>query len=338
MDRVAVASPAGHDVVQLLELPERHRADQLVRAVVGRRLGDLAALVGPVIHLVGEQGRLVGEGVVVGEDHSRVAGADVLEVVQAEGPDRTHRSGEAALVFAQVALGEVLDHGDVFRGGEFEDRIHVRRHHGELHEHDRLRVFGDLRFDRFGGHHVGVGIEVGEDGHGVLIEDADHRAHVADGRGNRLVADADVQEPRDVDRGGSAGDHHAMLHAVALGEGLAKPGDLCALGVEEAVLRDCLGEVSQLRLTPAMAGAVGRGLGGRAAVEGEFRLVGHRSSPCAFRGYKAACGMSEPSPAHAADLQILERVAVHFRGLEVVAVEHLRLAKLTAQHFANDST
>ncbi len=91
-----------------------------------------------------------------GHDRAAVApAAEVLRRVEAEAADVADAADAAAAVEGAVRLARVLDHAQVRRAGDLEDRIQVDRRAHEVHGMTQ-RVRGvDRRVDGLGGDQVG---------------------------------------------------------------------------------------------------------------------------------------------------------------------------------------
>ena len=204
-----------------------------------------------------------GQPLVVGDHDAAVAGRHVLGVFEAETGHVSDRAGQPSLVLAEETLGGVFDHRQMVFLGQRHDGVHVAGQPVQVHRHDRLgpRRNSPLHVLRI--HVKRVGIDVGEDGHGVLVQGHRGVGDHGQGRRNHLVA-----RP-----------HSRRRQATVQGR-------------SSRVVRDRIANPETLGkglFQPRVHRAVGRGA--QAGIENFFdvhefffakppRLLGHRIGPC----------------------------------------------------------
>ena len=272
----AEADVRGDDGVELGELGGADGGLRLAHAVVGRERLGVAAVGDAIVVLVAPFGEGRAEARVVRADEAAVAAADVFELVEGIAGEITEESDGFAAVGRAPGLGAVFDDEQVMLAREGHDRVHVGRVAGEMDDHDRLGFRREAAADVGGVEIVGVRVDVGEDGHELLVEDADDGAHVGDGRGDDFGAGRKFERgDGDVESGGAGGAGEGPLQRVGAAELGEERGALRAVGVEQRRLVDHGGEAREFFGAPAVMHGAGGGDGFRPAVEGEGGILAH---------------------------------------------------------------
>ena len=203
-----------HDLAELGELGDRHRALQLAHAVVERQEVVVGLRVAVAPGLVDEQEHPAGERGVVGDDHAALAGGDVLALLEAEAADGAERADLAAAVLGQKAWAQSSMTGMPLESAS--SMIAVMSHGiaEEVGDDDRLGAVAEAGLDGLRRHVAGDRVDVGEDRDGALVEDRGQGAHVGDRRRDDLVAGLRVDgRDRGVDRRRAGGAGVGVLDA-----------------------------------------------------------------------------------------------------------------------------
>ena len=152
--------------------------------------------------------------------------------------------------------------GDLFPLGQ------AARVAGKMHGDDGLRAGGDFARDVRRVETAGLRFEVGEDGHGLLKEDADDGSDIRDARGDDLVAGRNAGGGhRDMQRRAARGAGLHVFMPVNGLESLREQLRLLVSPVVKGVLLDGGAELLQLRLAPALGPGQRPGDGLDAALE-----------------------------------------------------------------------
>ena len=241
----------GGDRFQSFELGGRHRGLGFAHAIVGGERVEPAPLT-PVPSLVAVFLQQRTEPFVVETDDAAVAAGDVLGVLEREAGEVAHRADRPAAGSAPPTIGAVFDQDQLVPIRQSLECIQIARVACQVDRDDRLGLGRDPPFDVRHVEIVGAGPQVGENGHGLLVQDADDGPDVGDRRGDHLIAQPDAGR-RDGNvqrrRPGGAGLH--MLQGTDLLKALREQFRLGTLPIEERVLLEHRLELLPFRLAPA---------------------------------------------------------------------------------------
>src|SRR5688572_13744892 len=203
----------GDKLVEPLELSESESGLQVGHPEVPAELFVYEPA--PRLHVeIAKISALLGELVIVGDDHPAFTGRDVLVRVKAESGDVAERSARPVSISLSDHFGGVFDDAKVVFRGECQDRIHINWKSIDVDCHDRFRAFGDAGLDGRYVHVPGARVAVYQDRNraepGYRRSARDDR----EGRHDDLVAGPEAQSgARGVERGGSVTDGDSVLAA-----------------------------------------------------------------------------------------------------------------------------
>jgi len=225
-----VALPRG---VVCGELPELHREEGGLEGVDAEVTPDVAVVVFRMRAVDAEDGRLFGEGVVIGDQHPGVAEApEVLRGEKAVGAECAEGARLSPAMGGSERLRGILDDGEpvFFRQGQ--DAVHVGGLSEKVHRDDGP---GARRDEGGGGIDVeveAVRARVGEDGSGPDAVDAAGGGKEGEGRTDHLVAGANAQGHQGEEkRVGARGDAERVPRAGEVAHRALECRDLAAQDV-----------------------------------------------------------------------------------------------------------
>lgn len=250
-EQVAQLRPLRGDAFQPRELGGGHRGLGLAHPVVGGEAVEPAPLapVAPLVAIFLQQGA---KPLVVRGNDAAVAAGDMLGILEREAGEVSHGADRPAARPRPPGLRTVFDQDQVVAVGQGLQGVQIAGVARQVDRDDRLGLWRDPPLDIGRVEIVRSLAEVGEDGHSLLVNDADDRAHIRDGGRDHLVSQTDPSGGHgDVQRGRTGGTGLDVLHRAELLEAFGEQFGLWSFPVEQRVLLDHRLELGAFRLAPA---------------------------------------------------------------------------------------
>ena len=193
------------------------------------------------------------ERVVIGRSDAPVATTEVFKFIEGVTGKVALLADELALPLRPPRLRAVFDHLQVMFTGEPHERPHVAGTARQMHRHDGSRLGRDptfhirrIKIDR-------IRFHVGKYRHELLVENANHRAHVGNRGHDHFGSRFQFQRrDRNVDRCRSRRTRHAVFERIRLPKPIEHRRRLRTLPIEQRLLLHHLGQRRQLFLPPTL--------------------------------------------------------------------------------------
>ena len=192
------------------------------------------------------------------DDHATFARGHVLTLLEAERSDRSDRPHETLVLGGEIRLRAVLDHRDAVGLGHALDANNVARVAEEMCRNDCAGASREACGHRLGRDVQTRGIDVGEDGDRLLVENRRDGSHIGDRCRDDLIAWFGIDGgDGGVDRRRARRDGARVGDTVAVGEGLLEGFHLGALRAVERAGLDDLAQECKLLGAEIATGPVG---------------------------------------------------------------------------------